>query len=161
MKRVLTPLSDCTQTAREIKRIVNTYYADLNLCLYRRGANGKSQPIGKMNLQDFFNFVKNIPFKIDKRPVEYVARPYLLMQKNIDGLDCKKKTIMIASWLKSHKTPFQLVGSSIRHDGKIHHIFPRGFIGGRWRPIDATYPNNRLFQKKNNTAEVIFYDSSK
>lgn len=161
MKRVLTPLKDCFQTAREIKNIVNRFYSDLNIILYKRGASGQSQAIAKMTLQEYFNFIKNIPFKPDNKPVEYVARPYYLMKRNIGGLDCKKKTIMIASFLKLHGIPFQLIGSSIRPDKNIHHIFTRARIRGRWRTVDATYPENRLFQNKRNTAEVVFYDTTK
>ena len=157
MKRTLTPLSDCGQTAREIARIVNRYYKDLDLILYLRPGGRQSQPIGKMTLQEFFNFIKNIPFKVDEKPIEYVARPYYIMKER--GIDCKKKTIMVASFLKLHDIPFRLIGSSIRPDGKIHHIFPRAFINRQWRTIDATYPENQIFRGRHNTTEVIFYDS--
>ena len=162
MKRTLTPLKDCDQTAREIRRIIERFCGDLYLCLYGRysGTPGPARSLADMTLQDYFNYVKNIPFTTDTKPVEFVARPYYLIKKR-RAADCKKKTILIGSWLKLHKVPFQLVGSSIRPDGKIHHIFPRGFINGKWRDIDATYADNVLFKKRDATAEEIFYDSTK
>lgn len=156
MKRTLTPLKNCEQTADEIARIVNRYYKDLNLILYRR-RSGRSGPIGKMTLTEYYDFIKNIPFEVDEKPIEFVARPYYLMKRN--SADCKKKTIMIGSYLKLHGIPFQLVGSSIRPDRRIHHIFPRALINGKFRTIDATYPSNRIFKDRNNTREVLFYES--
>lgn len=159
MPRTLTPLRSSEQTAREISRIVNRFYSDLNLLLYRRRGSAKSSALAKMNLQEFYDFIKNIPFRIDTKPVEFVARPYYIMKE--PGIDCKKKTIMIASFLKLHGIPFQLIGSSVRPDQRIHHIFPRGFINRKWHTIDATYPENRIFTDKRNTREVLFYDSTK
>jgi hypothetical protein len=159
MPRTIKPLKDCYQTAREIARIVNRFYGDLYLLLIRRRGQKKSVSLDQLNLQEFYDFIKNIPFKTDEKPVEFVARPWYVMKEK--AIDCKKKTVMVASYLKIHGVPFQLIGSSVRPDKKIHHIFARAFINRKWRTIDATYPENELFEGRTNTREVVFYDSTR
>jgi hypothetical protein len=105
-----------------------------------------------LSLQEFFNLVKDIPYRRDPRPVEVVARPYYLFKHRNLGIDCKKKTIAMASYLKANGIPYRLIGSSNRPDRKIHHIFPQALIDGEFKNVDATYSQYRLFQAKNVTA---------
>jgi hypothetical protein len=52
------------------------------------------------------------------------------------------------SWLKQNAIPARALAVSEMPNKKIHHVFPQGLIGGRWRNIDATYSKYKLFAKK-------------
>ncbi|MGB7569576.1 MAG: hypothetical protein WBM07_17060 [Chitinivibrionales bacterium] len=157
MNKTIQSLTSCRQTAKRISELVNKFAGDLNLI--RVKWQNKNRSLASLDLMQFYDFVKSMPFKPDEKPIEVIARPYFLASKYFNGRDCKKATILMASYLKLKKIPFQLVGSSNRPTQEIHHIFTRGFIGGKFRDIDATYPENRIFVKKHNTNEVVFYDS--
>lgn len=107
------------------------------------------------DLETFFNYVRDIPYREDRDSVEVVARPKYLLN-NFRGLDCKKKSVLIGAWLNAHRINWHLVAVSERADGEIHHIFVRAFLGGRWRNIDPTYQNYELFEPKKITAGEVF-----
>lgn len=98
-------------------------------------------------LTEYFGMVKRLPYQRDKRGEETVARPSLLF-KEFPALDCKKKGILIAAWLRSQGIPYRFIACSERPDGKIHHVFCQGVLDGKWRNLDATYSKYRMFQKK-------------
>jgi hypothetical protein len=144
------PLQDKEQTARKIKDLVNQYYSDLDsVFVVNRGVNMK---ITDLSLSDFFDLVKNIPYRRDPRPVEVVARPYYLFKHRGLGLDCKKKSILCAAYFKYRGLPFRFIGSSNRPDKKVHHIFPQVKLDNEWLNFDATYSNYKLFGPKQVTA---------
>ena len=148
MEQNQEPLHDRLQTARRIKHLVEMFYTDLNLCFIVR--NGRQVQLPKLSLQEYFNFVKNIPYRKDPRPVEIVARPYYLIKHRKLGLDCKKKGCLIASYLRMKNYKYRAIGSSTRPDGNICHIYFELYDPKekQWKPVDATYSNFRLFQKK-------------
>lgn len=149
-----TPLKDKEQTARKIKALVNSFYNDLDsIFVINRGTNVK---VPDLSLQDFFNLLKNIPYRRDPRPVEVVARPYYLFKYRNLGLDCKKKAIMSAAYAKYRGLPYRFIGSSNRPDKKIHHIFVQIKLDGEWLNFDNTYKEYKLFGPKQVTAwEVL------
>jgi hypothetical protein len=153
------PLENKEQTAEEIKKLVDTFHTDLN-ALFLEKMDGRRMKLSDLPLPKFFNFVRTIPYRRDPvKPVarEIVARPYYLVKHNRIGLDCKKKAILIGSWLRANAVPFRFIGSSQRNDKKVHHIFPQAWIEGTWKNVDATYPDYMLFQPKNDLtfAEVL------
>ena len=112
--------------------------------------------LASMPLAEFFDYVKKIPYRRDRRGVETVARPGLLL-KEFPALDCKKKAILICAWARCNGIPYRLVACSERPDKKIHHVFPQIKEADRVRNVDATYPKYRLFQNKSRLtrAEVL------
>jgi len=149
-----TPLHDKEQTARKIKDIVNRFYFDLDAIFVARGKS--NMKLSDFSLPAFFDFVRKIPYRRDPRPVEVVARPYYLFKHRNLGIDCKKKSILIAAFLKSKGIPYRFIGSSNRADKKIHHIFPQAKIDNEYVNVDATYKEYKLFGPKTVTAwEVL------
>ena len=156
------PLQDKAETGEEMKRLIEQYSADLDTIYVMR--RGNLMPVAKMSLNEFFDFVRKIPYRIDTKPREVVARPALLIKDRYLGLDCKKKSILMASYvsrnpaLQKQKARWRLIASSRRPDGKIHHVFPQLSINGSgWKNIDATYNNYRIFEPKDyiTKAEVL------
>lgn len=135
-------LKDKRQTAAGMYKLVDTTSADLS-------------GLDKMPLLDFYDFVKNIPYRQDKKPREIIARPKHLLKYRRSGLDCKKKAILIASWAKRNNVPFRFVATSRRPTKKIHHVYPELKIADRYIPVDATYNTNRINEKKQLTAYQI------
>lgn len=140
------PLLNRNQTARRIKHLVETFYLDLNLCFIVKG--NRQIPLSKLSLEDFFKFVKNIPYRRDPKPIEITARPYYIIKHRKLGMDCKKKGTLIASFLRMKNYKYRAIGSSTRPDKAVHHIYFELFDPDKktWRPVDATYPENQLFR---------------
>lgn len=140
-------LENKDQTSKEMYHIIDTYYKDL-LYVNTISRQAEPLPIVYLDLDQYFDVVKNIPYRKDLKPVEIIARPYYLFKYKSHGLDCKKKSILIASFLKYWKIPYRLMGTSIREDGKIHHVFPQAFIQNEWKNFDATYSEYKPGQTK-------------
>jgi hypothetical protein len=87
--------------------------------------------------------------------VEVIARPKHLLNQAMAGLDCKKKSILVGSYLKGKNLNFRLIGSSNKKNKNIHHVFPQVKSGSVWKNLDATYPNNRIFETKRVTAYEV------
>ena len=133
------PLKSKYRTVQEIKYAVDTFHGDL---LNFPG-------LLNMSLDQYYNYVKNIPYERDVESGEIVSRPIYLLTI-FPFLDCKKKAILLASFmlLKFGKGSYRFVLSSSRPDGKIGHIFTQVFINGSWYNADATYSKNVLGAKK-------------
>jgi hypothetical protein len=148
------PLFDKKQTSDKIKKIVAKFYTDLAAVEIIQ--DGEPIRAADMDLNQFYNFVRSIPYRRDKKPREIIARPFLILKHNRLGMDCKKKTILIGAWARWHNIPCRYIGSSTRADHKIHHIFPQLKISGDWINVDATYPEYRIGEKKVVTkAEIL------
>ena len=132
-----TKLLNKHQTANNIKKLVNKHYNDIDSIKIRH--NGKLVVLSKLPLKVFFDFVKNIRYRRDKTPIEIISRPgYIIKHRNM-GMDCKKKGILIASYLRKNRIPYRFICSSSRPNKRIHHIFPQAYLSGSWKNIDATY----------------------
>jgi hypothetical protein len=149
------PLHGNSQTAGSMYRLVDLFAGDLK--------NYKSH-----SLQSFFNRVANMRYKIDPRGAEVVARPKwgMRLAKN-RGIDCKKKSIMMAGYLKLNGIPYRFIGSSTRPKpifGRppIHHVFPQGRFcfrnGCRWMNLDATYSHNKIFAPKPRVTRAVVFE---
>ena len=104
-------------------------------------------------LPEVFNYVKHIPY-VEDNSDEVVARPgFLLNPDEFEALDCKKKAVIMASWLEAHteQENWRFVGSSEREDEGIHHVFVQVKIDDEWYNVDATYPEYQLYQAKPET----------
>jgi hypothetical protein len=142
------PLISKEQTGKEMKRITTKYCDDLRTIFMRYKGNLVS--ISDLPFIAYYDLIKNMRYKQDKAPVEVVARPKILLQGVQDGagLDCKKKAILIASWicLNVGKKNYRFIASSKRKDKQITHVFPEILVNQKWLPVDATYPQNKPFK---------------
>ncbi len=149
------PLTDKSQTAAAMYDLVEKFATDV-------------KQFANLPLPKFFRKVANMPYKQDRAGREVVARPWWGMAlARGGGIDCKKKSIIIAAWFRLRGIPFRFVGSSSKRVlfGKppIHHVFPQGYFcaddyGCEWRNVDATYPQNRLFQKKPHVTRAVIFE---
>lgn len=121
-------------------QVISSFYSDLGEMV-------------NWSLPRFFDFVKKIPYERDKHGTEILARPLVLFSE-FSSMDCKKKAILIASWLKANGIPYRLLAVSEIPTGKIHHVFPQAFINNKWENVDATYSRYFLFQKKPKITKV-------
>ena len=140
------PLHDRQQTARRIKHLVEQYYLDLNLIFIVK--NGKQIPISNLTLPEYFDLIKNIPYRKDPHQIEVTARPYYIFKHRALGMDCKKKGTAIAAFLRLKNYKYRAIGSSSRADFMVEHIYFELYDPARkeWKPVDATYPKNKLFK---------------
>lgn len=145
---VITPLRDRVQSGREIAWLAKNFWPDLDRYGYL------DLPLGS-----YYDIVKKIPYEEDVGN-EVVSRPMFLLDKTyFPALDCKKKAVLMASFLEAHGDPWRLVTNSELDNGEIHHIFPQTEIDGEWYNVDATYPEYELYQAKpetTNAEEIIF-----
>ncbi len=154
MKITRANLGSKNQTGREMYRLINSYHGDLdNIKVLNRGI---PTPFTSLPLPDAFNFVRKIPYRRDQKPVEVVARPAEIIRQRNRGMDCKKKAIVLSSYLNARGIPFRLVSSSRLPSKRIHHVFPQMWFCGSWLNLDATYPHYQPFaQKRITKMEVL------
>jgi hypothetical protein len=109
--------------------------------------------LGRLPLVDMHKLVGDMPYKSDDRAWrdpfrEVVARPKYILEmlknKEIGGIDCKKKAILLGSWATLNGIPWELIAMSERPDKEIHHVFPLLGMGGNWVNADATYAKYQL-----------------
>jgi len=141
MRTEIKQLRSRVQTGKAIYKSASKYYRDLGYHL-------------DDSLHSFFSYVKNIPYKEDPTGTEIVSRPKYLLQGTavFEGMDCKKKAVLIGAWAEAHGVPWRLLAVSERKDKQIHHVFPQLKINGEWKTVDATYPDYQLFMPKKITA---------
>lgn len=97
--------------------------------------------------QEAFSRVAMIPYVMDVAafPViggdgeavheEVFGRPRRLLE--LPALDCKKKSILLASWARVKGFPWRFV--AVDYDGGGYsHVYASVYIGGRWLEMDAT-----------------------
>lgn len=150
MKRKQINLTDKKQTGNSMYWLVENFYTDLIDFVI----GGKK--CSDFTIIEWFNLVRKIPYKIDIKPIEVIARPKFLLMKSNLGLDCKKKAILIAAWAKCNNIEFRFMTSSRRLDKKIHHVFPQLFLNNKWLNLDATYREYKPFESKTVTkAEIL------
>lgn len=95
----------------------------------------------------FFDHVRQVPYLRDVKGKEVTARPAFLGTV-FPAIDCKKKAILLASWLRSNFIPYRFIAVSERPDKRIHHVFTQAWNGQKWINLDATYPDYRFMEAK-------------
>lgn len=146
MKITSRKLTNKEQTASEMKRLINSYSSDLSSVFIKK--NNQFIPITKLSIREFFDFVRTIPYRRDQKPIEVVSRPKRIINVANQGIDCKKKAILISAYLKERGLPFRLIASSRLPNKRIHHVFPQIGISGEWFNLDATYDHYKPFETK-------------
>lgn len=138
MIRIERNLIGAKQTGKLMHRMINLYYRDM-------------APWASLSYPEFFEVMKNIPFKEDPPNIELIKRPFYTMKRIGPGGDCDDKTIAVCSWAKLSQIPYKIVGVGNRKPGQskksrilLSHVYPELYIGGKWIPFDATYGFNIL-----------------
>lgn len=159
MPETIEPLYTKEQTVSGIFKLVSSYKDDLKFCLIE-DIDGFTAKLSNLSLEQFFTFVKKIPYKRDDEPIEVIARPRRIIEMYLagKGKDCKKAAILIGSFLSLNGFKWRLATVSTRADKKIHHIFPQMLLNDTWVNVDATYPSMKLFEIKTVTKAEYFYD---
>ena len=142
------PLIDKEQTARALKKMIKNFSGDLDsITIFD---NGEYIPAARLPLLKWFDVVRKLPYKKDIEPIEIVARPAI--GYFLPGIDCKKKSVLIAGYLENKKIDWRLIVSSKRPDQVYTHVFPQAWISGEWFNLDATYSHYYPGMKKEVTA---------
>jgi hypothetical protein len=150
------PLFNKKQTGKAMYGLVRRFSGDLKNVFLRDGSRVVSA--NRIPLPRWFDFVKNIPYRCDPKPREIVARPsHIINYGSVEhlGADCKKKAILIASWLRQNHVPFTFVSASRLRNGRIHHVFVRAFPSGGSVDLDATYKRNTIGMRRRDTKQEI------
>jgi len=134
------------QTGKELKRLSKRYRFDLFLIRVKN--NGRLTPLAQLSLKSFFDIIKRIPYRKDRRPIEQVKRPLLTILDN--KADCKKKSIIIAAYCEIKKIKYRFMTTSSLPSGNIHHVYVQVFNPkkNKWLNVDSTYNYNKLFELK-------------
>lgn len=148
-------LTNKRQTAEEMYRLVRQYSSDLHHIYVLRG--GKMVALSALPIWEFFDFVRLLKYKVDCKPIEIILRPSKIIElaRAGIGIDCKKKAILIASYLKEKKLPYRFIASSNRQDKQVHHVFPQLQFAGEWLNFDATYAKFRPFERRPTTKTEV------
>lgn len=126
-------LTSRAQSGRSIYRMAE-FYRDLG-------------PYLDTSLNQFFTLVKNVPY-VEDQGDELTARPKYYLNGTLDALDCKKKMVLIGAWLNAHGIDWRLVAVSEYPNQEIHHVLIQAWIDKKWKAIDPTYPEFKLFEPK-------------
>lgn len=142
------------QTAKTMHALVNRFCRDLSKFKIKTKTGVKA--LNNLNIKEFFDFVRRIPYRMDNSPIEVISRPSHIIALKGEGMDCKKKAILIGCYLKCNNIPYRFIASSNKPNKKIHHIFPQVLLGGEWKNLDATYEHYLMFEPKRVTkTEVV------
>lgn len=104
----------------------------------------------------FYDFVCAIPYREDGE-YELNARPGRILELS-GGIDCKKKSTLIAAYCNLHGISYRLCVISAMPNKIVHHIFPEIYMLGKWVPADATYPGTKLGERMKETYREVFYE---
>lgn len=103
------------------------------------------------SLEQFFDFVRKIPYVPDPEGNEQVARPKYTIQS---GGDCDDKTVLFLAWMKAkgYDGGFSIVSQK----WSFTHIFPFITIDGKNIDLDATYEDGRIGKQQRWTRRKDF-----
>jgi len=148
------PLYDKAQTGRLMYSLSTDYADDLDDVILKNG-NTACQ-LSDLDLKEFYDFVRGIPYRRDTKPIEVVSRPRYILENVNKGMDCKKKSLLFGSWFtKQGFSPlidWRFMAVSMRPDKHFHHVFPQIKLNGKFQNTDATYKHYRIFSTPHYTA---------
>lgn len=115
-----------------------------------------------MPLDEYYELIQDIPYLLDgdyyyfpqetsqeEEIWEVTARPKRIFELLLGiGIDCKKKAILIGSWLEQNGLEHRILAVSEIATQEPHHVFNQVKLGGRWLNIDATTRQYELFETK-------------
>jgi hypothetical protein len=113
-----------------------------------------------MDLQQFFDFVKNMPYKMEDPflGMQILQRPKFTLCRKVNVVACANKAILISSYLKLFGIKNGFVISANKAEDNYGHVFNWALFPGRNEItfIDATYPENVLFREKHYAKRKVF-----
>lgn len=112
-----------------MRRLAHRYKADV-------------APFAHMGDVEFFEMVKNIPWRSDGKGKEKLQRPYYTLARNGIGGDCDDKNIVLGARFALQGRPFRFVALS-KNGGRFHHVATEAMFDGKWLHIDPTYGFNQ------------------
>lgn len=141
------------QTGSMMYKLCSQYFKDLeNIALQTKNKKTPTD-LCNLSLPEYYNYVRQIPYKMDVKPIEVIGRPEKLVQ--LPALDCKKKAVLIGSYCTYHNIPFRFIACSSRADKNIHHVYPEVFLNDNWKTFDATYNNYYIGMRKRYTKKEV------
>lgn len=120
------------------------------------------KPFDKWSLQKVYNYIRNLPYVKDPENVpisdndniELVKSPYAMIMTN--GGDCDDKATLFGAILHRRGIRYRMAIVQGPGTDTYHHVFPEIFLGGKWWPVDPTYPT----WDKNHTPSQPFVESN-
>lgn len=129
----ITPLLHLSQTAREMRRLAETYAGDM-------------LPYVGLTPTELFSLISSLPYIPDPEGVEFLKRPAYTLSGMGPGGDCDDKAIAVAAWAVLRHYPYRFVGVSRSVGKPLHHVFAEVSVSGSFIPFDCTYAINVPFQ---------------
>lgn len=132
-----------------VKNVLSVH--DIGREMYRISKQHAHQlgAFGSMSFQDFFQYVSRLPYRKEAGQYQLLASPENSLNQTSPVIACANKAILIGSWCTLNKIPFRFVAVTRNKKGPFNHVFPEIYLGGRWCPVDATYPWFQPFSENN------------
>lgn len=121
-----TPLKNVRYTGALMMKLAIRYQNDIAMHAH-------------LSFSQFFDLIKNIPYKTDPKEMEFLQRPYYTLNQRGKGGDCDDKAICIGAYCAAAKIPFRFVALGRSANGRLHHVVVEVKINNKWFHIDATY----------------------
>lgn len=123
-------LNGVSQTAQQMRRLVEDYYTDLGAWL-------------NVPFIYFYRYVCDLPYIADPKNIEFVSRAALTINPFFDvARDCDDKAVLLACWWHGNGDKCRFVASSTKPTRLLHHVFMQHENGIFF---DATYSKNKNF----------------
>lgn len=138
-------LEEVQYVVREMYRLANEYQYDV-------GRYQVSTP------EEIFNVVRQIPYVRDIDRCGYeecLQRPSYA----ISGGDCDDKSIFAGAAFCRLNIPWRFVTASYRPDEQQEHVYLEIYVNGSWRPFDATYAWNKIYQERTPYTKKIVWEN--
>lgn len=126
------------KTIEAMKKIRDKFYLDV-------------APFAFMDLETFFDLVKNLPYKMEEKEwqAQILQRPAFTLARVAPVVACANKAILLGSYLTLQGIKNGFVVSANTPDGPFGHVFNWCLMfGTKPRILDATYPDNVPFREK-------------
>jgi hypothetical protein len=98
---------------------------------------------------DFYNAVKRIPYNMEDGIYQALMRPALVLNGQAPVIACVNKAITMGSFLRCKNIPYRYKIVAKNSSDPLHHVYTEAYIGGRWIPMDCTYPENQMGATEN------------
>lgn len=108
--------------------------------------------------EEIFQVVRQIPYvrDLDKCGFEEcLQRPTY----GVTGGDCDDKSIFAGAAFNRLNIPWRFVTTSYRPDQEQQHVYLEVYVNGSWKPFDATYAWNKIYQERKPYTKKIVWEN--
>lgn len=95
----------------------------------------------------FYERVRNIPYREDPDGMELVQRPALTLASRGLGGDCDDKMICMGAYFYQLGIEYRFVAAKRNPNGPLHHTWIQAYIEEKWQDFDCTYAWNDATQR--------------